>query len=281
MNYFRTVRSFFRQSYVNPYAALGRHTGWQIRKLANAFPHDVRLGRARIRVADRSVANGCGAQLNALGYYDPNNMHFLMELFGARTMRTFFDVGANIGVYSLIVATRRHDVQVAAFEPHPGTFALLEENVQLNGAGDRVQCFNLALGDKDGSMRLVDRAGNPTNRILQEGEDAAEWVGVAMRRGDSVSATLQMVPDALKIDVEGFENAVLTGFGSVLPQTGVIFVEARQLDTTVATLRGLADFAGPWKIDFRKRRFIEARVHDEDWLFLNRARLDAFQEWMH
>jgi len=55
------------------------------------------------------------------------------------------DVGAHIGTVTLRCAVER-GCRVYAYEPNVESFALLAENVQLNHLGDRVKCFNQAIG---------------------------------------------------------------------------------------------------------------------------------------
>ena len=151
MNFFQTVSAFHKNTYVNPYGATLRHVGWQFRKLFNCFPCDLKFRGFVVRVADRSIANGCGALLNAMGYYDPNNMLFIEEIFKQGRCQTFFDVGANIGVYSLIAAAQSRASRVFAFEPHPYTFSLLEDNVRLNRLQNQISGYQRALSDQDGT----------------------------------------------------------------------------------------------------------------------------------
>jgi len=61
------------------------------------------------------------------------------------------DVGAHIGTVTLRCAVERGG-KVYAYEPSGESFALLVENVQLNHLGDRVKCFNKAVG---GSMQTT------------------------------------------------------------------------------------------------------------------------------
>ena len=101
-NFFNTVSAFYQNPFVNPHLSILRHVGWQIRKLTNRFPCEIKFDGFKIIVRNKVIANGCGGLLNAMGYYDPNNMYFIEELCRTRICNAFFDIGANIGVYSLI-----------------------------------------------------------------------------------------------------------------------------------------------------------------------------------
>lgn len=105
MNFFRTVSFFWKNALISPWLSLFRHTCWQGHKVLSRFPCDIHLEDITIRVTKRAVANGAGALINAMEYYDPNSMHFLKEIFRLGLCRTFWDIGVNIGIYSLIVAS--------------------------------------------------------------------------------------------------------------------------------------------------------------------------------
>ena len=272
-NFLKTVSLIWRDPFISPYVATGRHVIWQLRKALNLFPTDVWVRGRVFRVADRSVANGCGALLNAMGYYDPNNMLLIEEAFGRHEFRVFCDVGANIGVYSIIAAASQS--QVFAFEPHPYTYELLRENVALNHLGDRVQCFPFALGDYDGTIRLTDLPGSPINRILSTGSPGG--IEVPVVKGRTFCLEHGVAPEVLKIDVEGLEQVVLRGFGQALADTKLILVET----ASEVEMRGLLcaplGFLGPYKVDYRKRFLRTDRIHDEDWLFVHPRAMGALQ----
>jgi len=129
------------------------------------------------------------------------------------------DVGANIGLYSLALATVAPQGKVYAFEPSPTTFDYLHHNVDCNGLAN-VESFKLALGDQaagtvhfhdipfftagsfaveDGSFLTSDVLGSNYFEAPATTLDAF----VAEKGIDRV--------DLIKIDVEGAELSVLDG----------------------------------------------------------------------
>jgi FkbM family methyltransferase len=280
MNFFRTMSSFYKNPFINPYCATIRHAGWAFRKLLNLFPYDIKIDKITVRIADRSIANGCGALINAMGYYDPNNMRFMEYVFQSGIYNTFFDVGANIGIYSLIAANQSPNSRVFAFEPHPVTFSFLMENVRINFYGNQIKCFQFALGDSNTKTLFRNSAGDSTNRVIKDTDENIEALEVILRRGDSFCAEMGIVPQVMKIDVEGYENQVLTGFANVIDEVQLVFVESWEIETTGGVLKDLGGFLGPFKVDYRKRRFVSANIHFEDWLFVNPQAANLFKEWL-
>jgi FkbM family methyltransferase len=128
----------------------------------------------------------------------------------------FVDVGANIGLFSLIAALRVGYLgKVYAFEPAKVTYERLQKNVVLNGFRN-VQCLHSALSDKPGQFPFY---------VSEEGFDA--WNSFARPiAGTSFSKELiecltwdrfarlhHLVGKVamMKIDVEGWETRVLEG----------------------------------------------------------------------
>ena len=118
--------------------------------------------------------------------------------------RTAFDVGACIGLHTVVLAKLGY--QVTAFEPDPQHTAMLEETLVLNGIGD-VEVYKIAMGTHYAWQPFVRVVNNTT---------ASHLKGVREAYGplteDSVltaPVTEFGRPDLLKLDVEGAETAIL------------------------------------------------------------------------
>jgi FkbM family methyltransferase len=128
----------------------------------------------------------------------------------------FVDIGANVGLFSLFVASQAGaNARILAFEPEPGNVRRLRFNVDAN-PGLPIRVFSFALGETAGSVLLEknmrDRGGT---RVLRSpaATQAPNTVLVPCRPllDVLVEERLDMV-DALKIDVEGDEDRILTPF---------------------------------------------------------------------
>ncbi|MFN8484082.1 MAG: FkbM family methyltransferase [Anaerolineae bacterium] len=136
------------------------------------------------------------------------------------------DIGAQIGYMTLLMASRVGPAGcVLAFEPMPANFAVLEENIRLNGY-TTVRAERLAVADWSGTTllrRLDDRALSATASIVAA-DGGADGIAVATV---SLDEYLASQPDALrfaKIDVEGAEDLVLAGMAGILARSRPILL---------------------------------------------------------
>jgi FkbM family methyltransferase len=124
----------------------------------------------------------------------------------------FFDIGANVGWYSLHLARSRPQAQVYAFEPLPATYGWLRRNIDLNGLNN-VAPFNVGLGEKEESMLFYfrpDMTGAASARNITESLTALEHA-CSIRRLDDCWREIGRNPDLIKCDVEGAELFVFRG----------------------------------------------------------------------
>jgi FkbM family methyltransferase len=143
-----------------------------------------------------------------------------------------FDVGANIGMFTLAVKMKAPQAAVYAFEAIKDTCQVLEKNVQLHNYSD-VHAYNVAIGSLDGGERLFtyypNMAGNSTadpglkngvRPVMDQlfGKEWADYMYESETRVVKVRSLASVILeqrissiDYLKIDVEGDEMEVLGG----------------------------------------------------------------------
>lgn len=159
------------------------------------------------------------------GFSSFSEYHSVPEFINAAERRFFeqssfgdgpiIDVGANIGLVSLVLARRFPDRTIHAFEPNPTTFETLEANIARNGA-KKVSCHRYAVSDADGTVMFDnDPVKRGTASISKDGGGHAAEVPATTL--DSFAARHGITDiGLLKIDVEGYETLVLRGSRQVL-----------------------------------------------------------------
>ncbi len=145
-----------------------------------------------------------------------------------------WDVGANIGLYTIYAAKARN-CRVYAFEPSVFNLELLARNIFSNALQGQVTIVPIALSDKVGSSMFkmsntdwggalstfgesFDQNGNVMNEVFEY-----QTIGVSMN--DAVRLLEIPVPKFIKIDVDGIEHFILRGGANVLNKVESVLVE--------------------------------------------------------
>ena len=150
------------------------------------------------------------------GRYEPDTEAMVMRF--VRPGHVCVDAGANIGAITMALAKQSSPGgRVFAFEPGPGVFLRLTDNLALN---PDLRCVvtseNVGLSDKEGVLRWKEDEGHPGNAgFCGVGEHEGQAVRVTTLDHYFESARLARL-DFVKIDVEGMELEVIRGAMGIL-----------------------------------------------------------------
>ena len=174
----------------------------------------------------------------------------------------FWDIGANIGAYSLYAALRP-DITVLAFEPAAASYTALCENVAANARDEAIQAYCIAFNDRTilATLNMEDvNAGSFPNAFGGERNGDGVMLKTVSRQGaigfsvDDFRAAFGLpAPNYLKLDIDGIEHKVLAGGAKTLadPALRGIMIEM----TTGSSKRNEAIVAALEKGGFRFRRW--------------------------
>lgn len=125
------------------------------------------------------------------------------------------DIGANIGYYTLIVASIVGDSgKVYAVEPEPKNFEILKKNIELNSYKN-VELYNMAIGDENGDGLLVESGYSNLHRVAKTSD--YQKMSTERIRIVTVDEFLgNRLIDFIKMDVEGFEYYIIKGMTKTL-----------------------------------------------------------------
>lgn len=149
----------------------------------------------------------------------------------------YFDVGANVGITTVLASLAAKRVRIVAFEPTAECAEVWRKNIKTNGI-ENATLFECALGETSGSMDFITEKsasvanrlnlGSTLERYAIKDYDPASVTQIPVTTIDEVCARLgiQQV-SLLKIDVEGAEPAVLRGAGKMLQNRAIqaVFLE--------------------------------------------------------
>jgi FkbM family methyltransferase len=144
-----------------------------------------------------------------------------------REGHTVIEAGANAGAYTVLFARWVGPRgRVYAFEPVPAIAGLLAGQLRLNGVADRVTIVPSALGAAQGTTALLAPGWAGINRAPVSQREAAVAIEVPVTTIDAFCARERIVPDLIKIDVEGAELAVLQGARNTIASSPAVLVFA-------------------------------------------------------
>ena len=156
----------------------------------------------------------------------------------------FWDVGANIGVYTLYAALRG-DTSVVAFEPAAVNYFLLAANCEANKFDSRVQCLLVGLGRERSIARLeVSQfaAGKSFSFLGKEQPYQGRQAALVLSMDQLIEDYGMACPNYIKIDVPGISEDVINGGERMLRRP-----ELREIHIELTTSKGgqrIADTLG-------------------------------------
>jgi FkbM family methyltransferase len=136
-----------------------------------------------------------------------------------------WDIGANVGFFSMIASRLVGDGKVVAFEPLPANQEAMRRNLTLNGITN-VQLVDLAVGDQEGTayLQLCDSPARPDTRprLLKDDDPSPQQSPSQTRQLEVQTSTIDRqletlpAPSLVKMDIEGSEVAALQGASVLL-----------------------------------------------------------------
>lgn len=217
---FRVLRAITRHPFNRGHrlAAYRRFFSWQVRsRIARGSLEVPFVDGTRLQVRRDQFA-ATGSIYNGLQEFE--DMGFVLHAL--RPDDLFVDVGANMGVYT-VIAAGACGARVVAFEPGDAARAEWEGNVALNGLAGRARCLSVGVSDRATTLRFsVEK--NDANHVIVEGDTETPAATIETVTLDAVLADEQ--PLVLKIDTEGWETPVIRGAAGLLrDHVGAVIVE--------------------------------------------------------
>ena len=152
--------------------------------------------------------------------FKPNNLNKIV----------FWDIGANIGLYSIYAATKYQDIEIVSFEPSTSNTRTLSRNISINNFDNKIDIFPLALSNKENFISSFKEA------VFSEGGSLSNFNSDIDNNGEIVTEdqidnkynifgtsidylimnNILKVPNYIKIDVDGIEHLILKGAKNLL-----------------------------------------------------------------
>ncbi len=149
----------------------------------------------------------------------------------------FFDIGSNVGIYSIYAALRKKGANVHSFEPEYANLNLLKNNVIINSLNKKINLYSFAFGEKceisnlyiqdftpGSALHTVEKKNIPKTKT---GKKILWKEGIFVITLDQFVKETKVIPSLIKIDVDGNELNVLRGGKTTLKNKKLrsIFIE--------------------------------------------------------
>jgi len=184
-----------------------------------------------LKDVDKEVWLADGIRKNSVKR-EPETVHWCKRL----KKGVFYDIGANIGAYSLIASKWNKELQVFAFEPMIRNFWLLNENVIKNELENNLHIFNIPLSKTSGlgDFNIMNIGYGKSGHAFG---NSIDWTGkkfnavssnkmLALSINDLVNIYKFPKPNYIKLDVDGIEFEILKGATDVFDTLKEILFEA-------------------------------------------------------
>ena len=135
---------------------------------------------------------------------------------------TFWDIGGNIGLYSIYAAVKHQNIDITTFEPSTSNLQTLSRNISINNLNEKIKICQLPLTDKNNSFLMMKESSLDEGGALNVFGENFDYEGKKFTEknsykiyGTSINYLLDNkileTPDYIKIDVDGIEHLILLG----------------------------------------------------------------------
>ena len=156
--------------------------------------------------------------------YEPVQPLFFKYFCTLMEIDAFYDVGANIGYYSILLSSHIQGLRTYSFEPSPWAFGELEENIRLNGLNHQVLPYPVALSSdakKKDLFIISPLSGANTFYRMNASRNVSRKITIDCKPLDDFrQSSYENI--GVKIDVEGHELEVLKGGKNLLTENTVL-----------------------------------------------------------
>jgi FkbM family methyltransferase len=212
-----------------------------------------------LRVALDGMNYGRGGDFRTSG--ELHLLHYIKNKVGNQGALVLFDVGANIGEYSVELAEFFGPAcTVHAFEPSKDTYARLKQTI---GERTNVVANNCGLSDSEGTLKLFRNSERHTLASLYQRDldhydlklDQVEEIRLSTVDAFCAAQKIERL-HFLKIDIEGHELSALKGAARMIAEKRIDFIQFEFGGANVDSRTYFRDFFHLLKPDFRLYRIV-------------------------
>tara|TARA_Y100001958_G_C21084478_1_gene439692 strand:- start:13 stop:786 length:774 start_codon:yes stop_codon:yes gene_type:complete len=214
----------------------------------------IELDFCKIKV---DVRHSIDREIFLKGYYEKNQLDFLKKISKDNNITHFFDIGANIGYYTLFFKDIKN---IYAFEPNKKNFLRLRENINLNYLNVNLYDFGLSNSNSEREIWYTDKNKMGGSAIFDKNDQEFKkykakdiiMEKIFTKKLDDI-LQIKFSNILIKIDVERHEKKVLEGMENILKDNNIVL----QIETNDNQKKQIFDY-----LDSLNLKFINSIKHD-------------------
>lgn len=196
----------------HPFKSIIRFITWQLQISISPAKLRVKNFIKPVKFYARKGLTGITGNIYT-GLHEFNDMAFLLHFL--RQDDVFFDIGSNVGSYTLL-ASGVIKARSTALEPVPSTFDILTANINLNKLQHVVNLVNAGAGAKTGKIAFTSGEDTTNHAVAEHETGLQDIINVPIVTVDSLLANGS--PALIKMDAEGYESEIINGMTATLDQ---------------------------------------------------------------
>ena len=187
---------------------------------------------------------------------EPETLEWI-DSFDDNSKIIFWDIGANIGLYSIYAALKFNNIEDVSFEPSTSNLRVLSRNISINKLENKIKINQFPLTNKENKYLIMKEGDFVEGGALNSFGEGFNFEGNSFNAqnnyqvyGTSInyllSSNILLIPDYIKIDVDGLEHFILEGGDKFLGHKKVkgisIEINEKFVDQYAAILKYMEQF---------------------------------------
>ena len=123
-------------------------------KLSQLLNKNIFLGKFKNVYLNLDIRDPIDRSILLFDFYENKQIKYLSKIFKENTINYFFDIGANSGVYSLVMSKQFPKTFILSFEPVKSTFKKLNKNLSLNPKLKNIKKYNYGLSNVNSKLKM-------------------------------------------------------------------------------------------------------------------------------
>jgi len=148
----------------------------------------------------------------------------------------FWDIGSNIGLYSIYAAASIENIEVISFEPSTSNLRVLSRNISINHLENKIKIFQIPVGiNKNNFLEFNEgkfqegECNNSIDRNInfegKEMKSANNYKIFSTNIDQVIDDKILDIPDYIKIDVDGVEHLILKGGAKLFKNPKILEIQ--------------------------------------------------------